>query len=242
MKNAIQFRLSGRFGHFLKAEAGTSALSYPVPTRTVLLGIVGAVLGLEKDTPQELLEPVQFAISGKSPKTHWHKAKFRKDPPTPLQHIIKRTQKQDANTKLEQATLIVQEWLINPCYNVWAILPDNYHVEFEERIKDRRWHFQPCLGVSEMLAEIEYIDTEPVQKLDPAVYAVSNVIRQKQANINFQELYDNSLTIQLLRMPRTVTPNRIFTHDNYLFEANARPIMIRTSDAYKIGKRVVMFL
>ena len=45
----INFRLSGRFAHFLRAEASASALSYPVPPRTVILGILGAVLGLSKD-------------------------------------------------------------------------------------------------------------------------------------------------------------------------------------------------
>ena len=77
---AIHFNLSGRFAHFLKAEAGVNALSYPIPTRTILLGMIGAVLGLEKDTPQVILEPAYFAIQGKMPQRHWHRAKLRKDP------------------------------------------------------------------------------------------------------------------------------------------------------------------
>jgi CRISPR-associated protein Cas5h len=32
----------------LKAEASVSALSYPIPPRTALLGMIGAVLGLER--------------------------------------------------------------------------------------------------------------------------------------------------------------------------------------------------
>ncbi len=242
MTNAICFRIWGRTAHFLRAEAGVSALSYPIPTRTVLLGIIGAVLGLKKDTPQLMLEPAQIAVSGKAPLTHWHKAKLRKDPPTALSYIIKGTQKQNINTKPEQATLILQEWLINPCYDVWTILPEPFHSELELRLKERRWHFQPSLGLSEMLAEIEYVAQEPAQKLEPAVYPVSSVINQESAVVELKYLYDEMLSIQLLRMPRTVTPDRIFTHAPYLFEAQARPVMVKTSEAYNIGERVVMFL
>src|SRR5215204_4090672 len=53
---AVVFEYAGRFGHFLRAEASVSALSYPVPPRTALLGMIRAVLGLEKDTPQVKLK------------------------------------------------------------------------------------------------------------------------------------------------------------------------------------------
>ena len=42
----VRFRYQGRVGHFLRAEMNASALSYPVPPRTALLGLVGNILGL----------------------------------------------------------------------------------------------------------------------------------------------------------------------------------------------------
>lgn len=242
MTNAISFRLSGKLGHFLRAEGGVSALSYPAPTRTALLGIVGAVLGLEKDMPQLLLEPAQFAVSGMAPFTHWHKAKLRKDPPSALSHVIKKTQKQDGDTKAEQGTLIAQEWLVNPCYDIWVILPERFHTEFEGRIRERRWYFQPCLGLSEMPAQIEFLNSELVEKLEPGIYPVSSIIRQEDAEIDFKKVYENQFAIQLFRMPCKVTANRVFTHASYLFETQARPVMVKTSKAYRIGQRFVMFL
>ncbi|MGI5883244.1 MAG: CRISPR-associated protein Cas5 [Dethiobacteria bacterium] len=242
MTNAIRFRLSGRIAHFLRAEAGVTALSYPIPTRTVMLGIIGAVLGLEKDTPQALLEPFQIAVSGKAPLTHWHRVKLRKDPPAALPLVIKKTQKRNVATRTERASLIVQEWLINPGYDAWAILPEPFHSEFESRLRKRRWHFQPSLGLSEMMAELEYIALEPAKKLVKAVYPVNSVINQEHAEVELKELYENRLSIQLLRMPRMVTPERVFTHATYLYETQVRPVPIKTSEAYSIGDKVVMFL
>lgn len=85
----VVFEYAGRFGHFLRAEASVSALSYPVPPRTALLGMIGAVLGLEKDTPQVELKNAMIAVSGRIPETHWHRVKLRKDPPSALPRKVK---------------------------------------------------------------------------------------------------------------------------------------------------------
>src|SRR3990172_1707917 len=87
--NALIFKYSGRIGHFLRAEANVSAPTYPVPPRTVLLGLIGAILGLSKDEPQVMLDDAQIALAGKIPRTHWHTVKLRKDPPAALPLIIK---------------------------------------------------------------------------------------------------------------------------------------------------------
>ncbi|WP_134212405.1 CRISPR-associated protein Cas5 [Pelotomaculum propionicicum] len=242
MIKLINFRLHGRFGHFLRADAGASAISYPIPPRTVIMGIMGAVLGLPKDQPQELLEPMHVALSGKIPVTHWHKAKLRKDPPESLSYIIKRSQKQEKNTKPEKATLITQEWLFNPSYEVWVGLPEPYHTELENRIKERKWYFQPSLGLSELMADIEYIDSISVDKLPEGTYSVETVIRQDYVQLDIEKCYNEKLAINLLRMPRTVTPKRVFSHANYFMEKDARPIPLKTSEAYLGEERVLMFL
>ncbi|HNV70351.1 MAG TPA: CRISPR-associated protein Cas5, partial [Candidatus Ozemobacteraceae bacterium] len=149
-----RFKLSGRIGHYLRAEANASAPSYPVPPRTALVGLVGAVLGLEKDRPQVVLQTAGVAVSGVLPQTHWHKAKLRKDPPENLPWTIRSNQKTDKQTKEERTGLVTQEWLVNPIYTVWVHLPESFHGQFEERLRESRWHFTPCLGLSEMLADL----------------------------------------------------------------------------------------
>lgn len=242
MIKLINFRLSGRFAHFLRADAGASAISYPVPPRTVIMGIIGAVLGLEKDRPQILLEPMYVALAGRIPRSHWHKAKFRKDPPESLSHVIKKSQKQEKNTKPERATLITQEWLFNPSYYVWVALPEPYHSEFEFRLKEHRWYFQPSLGLSEMLADLEFIETTEANKLPEGTYPVETLIPQDNVQLDIEKCLEDQLAINLLKMPKTVTPERVFTHVNYFMERDGRPIMMKTKDAYLSGKRILMFL
>ena len=243
MKTLVKFRLSGRFAHFLKAEAGVSALSYPIPTRTAIIGVIGAIMGLSKDSPQVLLEPVDIALAGRLPAIHWHTAKLRKDPPERLPAQIKKTLAGNKKTKDEKATLIKQEWLLNPQYNVWVSLPEQYGQKFAVRLKERKWHFQPCLGISEMSANVEYLETVEAEKLARGVYPVESVIRQSQVKeIDTAKIYADGIALHLLRMPRTVTGERVFSHETYLIEKNNSPVTVETDAAYQVGKKVLMFL
>ncbi|MDQ3399264.1 MAG: CRISPR-associated protein Cas5 [Deinococcota bacterium] len=229
----VVFRYWGRFGHFLRAEASASALSYPVPPRTVLLGLTGAVLGLEKDAPQEVLKDALFAVSGAQPPTHWHRAKFRKDPPAALAMRIKAGAK--GSEAPEKATLIKQEWLLNPDYHITANLPEPYHAQLVKRLEERHWHYSPCLGLSEMNAELELVSTGTATPIDgEQPLACHSLIRQDKVTVEGQRFLEDRLEIQVLRMPRAVTADRVFIHANYLIERCGRPIPVRTADAWHV--------
>lgn len=238
----INFRLSGRFAHFLRAEASASSLSYPVPPRTVILGILGAVLGLQKDEPQVVLEPADVAISGSLPKTHWHKIKLRKDPPSLLSLIIKREQKPKKVTSPEKATLILQEWLFEPNYTVWITIPEPYNTELKNRLKKRQWHFTPCLGLSEMMADIKYLGANECELLPKGIYEIQSVFKQHSGVLEMDKVFERELAIHSLQMPRAVTPDRIFSHSTYFAERDGRSVPVNTQHAYKIEDKVLMFL
>jgi CRISPR-associated protein Cas5h len=238
----INFRLSGRFAHFLRAEASASALSYPVPPRTVMLGILGAVLGLPKDKPQIILEPANIALSGKLPKTHWHRAKFRKDPPALLPRFIRKTQKLDRDTVPEKPTLVLQEWLFEPSYTVWVSVPEPHHADLKDRLIKRQWHFNPSLGLSEMIADIEYLGTNECMLLPKGTYDVQSVFQQGVGILEMEKIFEKELVIHSLQMPRTVTADRVFSHSAYFVERDGRAVPAETDHAYKVDDKVVMFL
>jgi CRISPR-associated protein Cas5h len=247
---AVVFEYAGRFGHFLRAEASVSALSYPVPPRTALLGMIGAVIGLEKDAPQVELADAMIAVSGRIPETHWHRVKLRKDPPAPLPWKVKAGVK--GRSTDEKATLIRQEWLFNPFYTVTACLPDAYHEELVSRLWERRWHYAPCMGLSEMLARLEILGEGTASPL-PAGSEVlcSSVACTESAVLNRQTILEaprngETLAIVPQRMPREVTEERVFAHADYLIERSGLPMPLRTDEAYRVetgaGAKTIIFL
>src|SRR5262249_11706430 len=154
--NVVCFDYRAKFGHFLRAEANANGVTYPVPPRTVLLGLLGAILGLDKDAPQAVLGQADVAVGGPVPRRFWHKTNVRKVPPAPLPLVVKRSMKPKESAR-EKNFRFPQEWLWRPAYRVWAALPQPYHTDLVDRLQQRRWHFTPSMGLSEMLAEVEFV-------------------------------------------------------------------------------------
>ena len=238
--NIVAFTYSAKFGHFLRAEANANGVTYPVPPRTVLLGLVGAVLGLEKDTPQVLLSEARLAVGGELPKRFWHKTNVRKDPPAPLPFRVKA---KDKGSSSEQRNFrFPQEWLWTPRYRVWAALPEPYHADFAARLRERRWHFGPCMGLSEMLADLSEVAEESAERLPAGVHRVRTAAPQDAVRVDTAMACSDGLTLQALRMSDSSTPDRVFTHRAYWVELRGRPFPAETAEAWKCGQDVVVFL
>ena len=236
----VVFSYGGRFAHFLRAEATANALTYPVPPRTVLLGLAGAILGMRKDSVQAVLADAKFAIGGALPQRFWHKANMRKNLPAQLPRSVKKSDK--GTSKAEKNTRIPQEWLWKPNYRVWAAFPDSHHEEFADRIRDRRWHFCPCLGLSEMLADVEWVADQEASQLPRGNHEVSSAVELSAASVDAQQANSNGLGVHRIRMPRDVTIERVFTHANYVLERNGLPVPVETKNAWQAGDQAIMFM
>lgn len=236
----ISFEYSARFGHFARAETSSNALSYPVPPRTSLLGLIGAVLGLAKDDPQQVLDDARIAVGGPIPRQHWHKANIRKDPPSPLPYVI--TCKEKGSSHPECNTRIPQQWLLSPHYLVWISLAEKYLNDLASRLKERRWHFTPSMGLSEMMADLSTVGEMEAKPLPKGRYGVVSVVLESAGSVDLPQACSDNLAIHSLRMPRSVSADRVFTHDNYRLERDGRPLPFHTEHAWQAGDKVILFL
>lgn len=57
MKKIVVFDIRGPAAHFRKYFTNSSSLSYSFPPRTVITGMISAILGLERDSYYQLLSP-----------------------------------------------------------------------------------------------------------------------------------------------------------------------------------------
>jgi CRISPR-associated protein Cas5h len=239
--NVVSFAYSARFGHFLRAEANANGVTYPVPPRTALLGLLGAVLGLEKDAPQQLLDGAHLAVGGELPKRFWHKTNVRKVPPAPLPFQVKATATGTSGAA-EKNFRFPQEWLWRPCFRVWAALPESHHANLAARLREQRWHFGPCMGLSEMLANLSDSEEAVAERLPPGVHRVRTVAPQNAVRVETAVASGEQLTLQALRMPVSVTPDRVFTQRAYWIEVGGRPFPVETEEAWQCGPDTVVFL
>lgn len=240
----VGFRYQGRFAHFLRAEANASAPSYPIPPRTTLLGLMGAVLGLKKDAVQNHFGDAPVAVAGSAESTHWHYTNFRNDVHPPLPWCVRASAKADGKHS-DSPKQVRQEWLINPNFEVWTILPYPFDEYLAQRLEEYRWYFNPYLGISEMGANLELISVSDAIRLPPGSHEVTTVMRHSEVNLESEDLQracDKGVGLQSLRMPREVSAHRRFTHENYLRELGSKPFPVHTQNAWQINEKVVMWL
>ena len=236
----VHFRYHGKFGHFLRAESTVDGLTYPVPTRTALQGLVGAVLGLNKDEPQLVLAEAKLAVAGPVPHRFWHKTNVRKDPPAALPYTVKR---RDRGTAADERNMrFAQEWLWQPDFHVWAALPATVHEEFASRLRTRRWHFSPSLGLSELLAQLDHLEDLVAMPLPQGVHRIGTVAPQEAGEIDRGQAAADGLTLQALRMLSGVTADRVFSHRTYWVEIKGRPFPLETAQAWQCEGMAVVWL
>src|SRR5690625_3930096 len=227
----LSFHWKAKYGHFLRAEANVSALTYPLPPRTAVLGLLAAVLGLEKDKLATELQDAQVAIAGSAQRCFWHRVKLRKDPPKPLPLPFLMQKRKEKESAHEKAALNRQEWLLTPAFQVHVALPEQpeHFAELVNRIQEQRWHFSPCMGLSEMLAELEFIACRPAEKLAAGHHRIDGICPA----VDVRLLPEEGLGIHLLRMPHSVSEDRVFRHASYYVEHKSRPFLVETAAAWR---------
>ncbi len=236
----LSVRWSAKYGHFLRAEANVNALTYPAPPRTTVLGLLAAILGLDKDALADDLAEVRVAVGGAVPARFWHRVKLRKDPPTALPWEIKRNQRGSENPASEKATLHRQEWLLKPDFLLQLAWPEQSarFAELVTRIEQRRWHFTPCMGLSELLSDVEFLGCQPATPLPPGRHLVQGLCPADAVRL----LAEKELGVHLLRLPREVSASRVFSHAPYYLEHRGQPFAVETDAAWQVGDWTGLFL
>jgi CRISPR-associated protein Cas5h len=248
----ISFRYHAKYGHFRKPYSNVSSLSYPFPPRTALAGLIGAVLGISKsEVPVKFGENnLKVAVEIEKPiKSFTHVTNLRKDGSGGITYSVKRSKKAREQLALKNAqdwnnaTQIPQEVLRFPSYKIYINLKDNMD-ELVSRIKEGRFVYTPCMGLSSFLADLEYISEGIGKQLDSGEYEVSTVTNKSCCTLSLNRLnVSDDHHIMELRVPHLGTPDRRFTYRVYLLNMQPRPLpLVMNSNVYKIDDKIISFL
>jgi CRISPR-associated Cas5-like protein len=143
----LLFQISGRYAHFKKPDTNNNPLTHDFITKTALLGLVGAVLGMERDAMREkfpqwsedFLYGVQ--INGAVKKESWSFTLRSASNP---------------NSKAPKPL----EFLKEPDFTVALALKNETSRESFERfsaaLQNQRAHFTPVLGLHNCPANLQW--------------------------------------------------------------------------------------
>lgn len=248
-KEVLIFDIRGEYGHFRKYNTTTSPLTYSIPTRTAIAGILGAILGMERELRDgvypEGAVPVQEFFSKK-----------RSD--IAIQ-IIRPVKKENIgfnliNTKISfydltkaGRTQIKFELLKDVHYRVYVSMENEAKFEeLSERISNKRHHFTPYLGLAQFTAQIDFVE-RIIPRLvtgnsgfTEIITAVNMLKLQGEPPVEFQREFFYSANNMPIAMNRD---REILEYSEVLIEKNGNPLKVKVSEYYTIdGVGNILFL
>ncbi|MBN2009046.1 type I-B CRISPR-associated protein Cas5 [candidate division KSB1 bacterium] len=179
----LVFDIIGKFGHFRKYYSNSSALSYGIPPRTTICGMIGAILGWPKDSyySKMITDECKIGVACKNPiRKTIHKLNYL---------YVKGTN--DLNASYGNPTQVPFEVVSAPFlgkdnirYRIF-ISHNNELInnELKERLRKSQCEFSLSLGSANFIASIQFIaEISPEVYYDGEQALISSVVPLEQIN------------------------------------------------------------
>lgn len=222
MEKILVFDIWGEYGHFKKPYTTTSPITYSIPARTTLAGMIGAILGIERNKVNFLLNPKKsnIALSIINPIKKVMIA----------QNLID-TKKAKKMSRIDGRTQIRFEYLKNARYRIYY--SGEYYEQLKKHLENHTSEYTLSLGLSECIANYKYLGEFEIERKngDCELNSVLNSKNTLPENIDFtsgREIFSD-------RFAREMKEDReVLEYSDLIFERGGKTISIRESEYYHI--------
>jgi CRISPR-associated protein Cas5h len=224
------FDIKGPMAHFRKYYTNSSSLSYLFPPRTVVVGLIAALLGIPSEKHAKIKEDIYYE------KFDEKKCLVTVSLKSKVRHLMQtvnyiRTKKYSEVNGSAGGTQICLEILLPENGNEVTYRIYFYHTDREiynklkKRLEKQKFIFPPYLGITEFIASINYIDEGKVLKNPNQEVKLDSVCKLKEVELDF-----NGKNFQYIteKMPTGFSNNRIPKETcDYICEINCGTINIK---------------
>ena len=236
----VVFDLYGDYGHFRVPYTTSSPITFPVPPKTALYGIIGAILGYDKNSYLEIFakERWHFAVSLRK-----SVSKFQ----IPENFINTKAAKMFARMPKNKScrTQINMDFLKNPYFRIYVTSDNENELNrLESLLKEHKSVYTPVLGLSECLANFEFIGSfsSEEQMCGDFVEICSILPLSEQIDINFLQQDKKFLKVHI---PTEFNNKReLIESKDFVIEATGKTIDAKVESYIsisEINENVVMF-
>ncbi|MCS7240811.1 MAG: type I-B CRISPR-associated protein Cas5b [Candidatus Bipolaricaulota bacterium] len=236
----VAFDIWGDYAHFRRFFTTVSALTYSFPPPTTVRGILGAILGFSKE--EYLAKTGDFAIGIRvlNPvKRVWFSTNFifTKGPSGEFEPSLIRSRKHGQGAPRTQVRL---EYLRFPRFRLY-VGGGQYLPQLEALLQDHRTHFTVSLGLSELLADFQYVGTYLAEPLPADTYPLVSVF-PVDSLLHFPELTPE------LRLAKETVPIYLgldrtpILFQDVVVELQGHPICVSLRGAHRLDNGEVVYL
>jgi CRISPR-associated protein Cas5h len=231
LDKVLVFDIWGDYAHFRRFYTTTSPLTFSIPPRTALCGLIGAIVGLSKDNNEYLQSfNIDRAFIGLRLLAPVEKVMFAEN----LIHT--------KNAKGIGMNLIVErcqigfEFIKNPKYRIYFYHTDeDIYQDLKEKLRAHKSVYTPCLGLSEHIANFKFIDEFKVElnSINGQYIQIHSILPSEKIVEEGGVKFNLNYEFFSIRIPIELTEERIVKrYKDILFEKNGRPIEVKLKTNY----------
>lgn len=230
INQVLIFDVWGDYAHFRRFYTTTSPLTFPIPPRTALCGLIGAIIGLEKGNNGYLK---YFTLN----KAFIGLRLINPPKKVTIAENIIDTEKSPKSFYDIKRTRIRYEFLKNPKYRIYFYHTDeNIYKELKENLISHKSVYTPCLGLSENIANFEFVGEFKVEPKTSGGYVQINSvlptekIAEKQG-INFNR--EGESEYFSIKVPIELNLDRVvIKYSDILFERTGKLVEAKLTSPY----------
>ncbi len=228
INKVLIFDVWGDYAHFRRFYTTTSPLTFPIPPRTALCGLIGAITGLEKENNEYLKYfTLNKAFIGLRLINPLRKVRI-------AENIID-TEKSPKSFYDIKRTRIRYEFIKNPKYRIYFYHTDeNVYKELKENLINHKSVYTPCLGLSENIANFAFVGEFKVKSETTGEYVQINSVLPTEKIAEKQGINFNSEGEYFsIQVPIELNLDRIVTrYSDIFFERTGKPVEAKLISPY----------
>ncbi len=233
----IKFDIWGDYGHFKKFYTTASPITFSIPPVTAVFGIIGAILGFDKEEYLDKLKELELKV-----------AIGIREPIKKIRMGLNWIETKDAGpffNLIKQRTQIKVEFIKNPYYTIWAMGKEELILDLWSFLSQHKTVYTLYLGISECIANFGDVKLEEVREFIPDEYLqISSVVPfsylKEKASIDFLE----SGRYIKERIPVVMGKERqVLKYEDVLEETTGKTIKVLSKRAWELedGENILFF-
>jgi CRISPR-associated protein Cas5h len=222
----LVFDIEGSFAHFRKGYTTTSPITYDFPPRTVLIGMLGAILGYDESTYMESFSIEKCKIGIRILKDNNIKSGYK--------IRLKENWREGPGGKAEMKNVsqVGLEVLRYPSYRIYLHHSDKDTFDaVKDFLNKGESVFNPYLGLKEFACRLKYIDTYHYRSHSEDESKIVSIIPEDPRNpYSSEDFNDKKMQDYILR--RDIIPNETYKEREFkriavLYELNGKSLWLK---------------
>lgn len=227
MNKLLIFDIYGDYAHFKQFFTTTSPLSFPFPPPPTVNGIIGAIIGLEKEDnyyQRVLLNAnVKIAIGIKNP--------VKK-----VRYSLNLIDTKKGFWKIKQRTQIRTEFIKDPKYRIYFTCDnDDIYIQLKEKLENHHSHYTISLGLAYLLADFKCIGEYNFETRTDETTSINSIVSRSSLSENTLPSFLN-VEIFKMKTPIRMNPDRVVEkYEDIFYERTGKAMECQLMEYQKVG-------